>query len=306
MEQGIVCWARRPAAGCGAKCVKAGVPCRGCYGPPAGARPGSQDGFRDRRRDRLDRSGGDRGDHRHDPRHDGDLLSVQPSAVHSPQEAGASMKTITIDPITRLEGHGKIHLFLNDDGGLANAYFQVPELRGFEVFCRDRPSRRCRGSRRASAASALRRTTWPRRRRRMPSTASNSAARGVKLRELMYNGFYAGDHTTHFYALGGPDFVCRPRRAEGGAEHPGRDRQGRSRLGAKVIAAAGPRAAGRSDHRRQGASSGDRPSGRNVEARHQGRAAGADQDRCARWWSSGRRRSRSSTTSCWRIRPTST
>jgi F420-non-reducing hydrogenase large subunit len=31
-----------------------------------------------------------------------------------------------------------------------------------------------------------------------------------KLRELMYNGFYAGDHTTHFYALGGPDFVCGP------------------------------------------------------------------------------------------------
>ena len=35
-----------------------------------------------------------------------------------------------------------------------------------------------------------------------------SAAR--KLRELMYNGFFAGDHTTHFYALGGPDFVCGP------------------------------------------------------------------------------------------------
>ena len=35
-----------------------------------------------------------------------------------------------------------------------------------------------------------------------------SAAR--KLRELVYNAFYAGDHTTHFYALGGPDFVCGP------------------------------------------------------------------------------------------------
>ncbi|MBC8277052.1 MAG: hypothetical protein H8E46_02390, partial [FCB group bacterium] len=45
------------------------------------------------------------------------------------------MKTITIDPITRLEGHGKIHLFLKDDGELVNCYFQVPELRGFEKFC---------------------------------------------------------------------------------------------------------------------------------------------------------------------------
>ena len=33
------------------------------------------------------------------------------------------MKQILIDPITRLEGHGKIHLFVNDDGSLANAYF---------------------------------------------------------------------------------------------------------------------------------------------------------------------------------------
>ena len=49
------------------------------------------------------------------------------------------MKQILIDPITRLEGHGKIHLFVHDDGNLANAYFQVPELRGFEKFCVGRP-----------------------------------------------------------------------------------------------------------------------------------------------------------------------
>ena len=49
------------------------------------------------------------------------------------------MKTISIDPITRLEGHGKIEVFLNDKGDVENAYFQVPELRGFEVFCLGRP-----------------------------------------------------------------------------------------------------------------------------------------------------------------------
>ena len=45
------------------------------------------------------------------------------------------MKTITIDPITRLEGHGKIEIFLNERGDVENAYLQIPELRGFERFC---------------------------------------------------------------------------------------------------------------------------------------------------------------------------
>jgi len=121
-----------------------------------------------------------------------------------------TMRSITIDPITRLEGHGKIHLFLDDDGCLANAYFQVPELRGFEVFCRNRPveempritTRICGVCPEAhhmasvKAADAVYGVTPP------------PAAR--KLRELLYDGFFAGDHTTHFFALGGPDFVLGP------------------------------------------------------------------------------------------------
>ena len=46
---------------------------------------------------------------------------------------------ISIDPITRLEGHARVDLFLNEDGALANAYLIVPELRGFEKFCEGRP-----------------------------------------------------------------------------------------------------------------------------------------------------------------------
>ena len=45
------------------------------------------------------------------------------------------MKRIAINPITRLEGHGKIYIFLDEEGNVANTYFQVPELRGFEQFC---------------------------------------------------------------------------------------------------------------------------------------------------------------------------
>jgi len=49
------------------------------------------------------------------------------------------VKKISIDPITRLEGHGKIEIFLNDEGDVEDAFLQIPELRGFEKFCEGRP-----------------------------------------------------------------------------------------------------------------------------------------------------------------------
>ena len=49
-------------------------------------------------------------------------------------------RRITIDPITRLEGHGKIDIFLNDEGDVDRAFFQIPELRGFERFAQGRLS----------------------------------------------------------------------------------------------------------------------------------------------------------------------
>ena len=42
------------------------------------------------------------------------------------------MKTIKIDPITRLEGHGRIDLFLDDSGEVADCCLVIPEIRGFE------------------------------------------------------------------------------------------------------------------------------------------------------------------------------
>jgi len=119
-------------------------------------------------------------------------------------------KRITVDPITRLEGHGKIEIFLNDDGSVDNVFFQVPELRGFEKFAEGRPveempritSRICgvcpeaHLACSAKAGDAVYDIT-------LPPTAA-------KLRELQYNVFYVGDHTTHFYALAGPDFVMGP------------------------------------------------------------------------------------------------
>ena len=45
------------------------------------------------------------------------------------------MKEIKVDPITRLEGHGNISIFLNEQGEVENAYLKIPEFRGFEAFC---------------------------------------------------------------------------------------------------------------------------------------------------------------------------
>ena len=52
----------------------------------------------------------------------------------------AAKRRVTIDPITRLEGHGKIDIYLDDKGDVERAYMQVPELRGFEVFSIGRPA----------------------------------------------------------------------------------------------------------------------------------------------------------------------
>jgi F420-non-reducing hydrogenase large subunit len=117
---------------------------------------------------------------------------------------------ISIDPITRLEGHGKIEIFLDDHGNVANSYFQIPELRGFERFVVGRPieemalitNRICgvcpeaHNMAASKAADAVYKVNPPR--------------AGKMLRELLYSAFYCADHTTHFYALGGPDFVMGP------------------------------------------------------------------------------------------------
>jgi NAD-reducing hydrogenase large subunit len=48
-------------------------------------------------------------------------------------------QTITIDPVTRLEGHGKITIYLGDNGQVENAQFHVTQVRGFEKFSEGRP-----------------------------------------------------------------------------------------------------------------------------------------------------------------------
>jgi len=120
------------------------------------------------------------------------------------------MKEILIDPITRLEGHGNISIFLNDAGEVENAYLKVPELRGFEKFCVGRRAELmpllttricgvCPVAHHFASAKALDMAF---------DVEPTSVAK--KLRELMYAAYFIYDHTLHFYYLGGPDFVVGP------------------------------------------------------------------------------------------------
>lgn len=129
------------------------------------------------------------------------------------------MKQIAINPITRLEGHGKIEIFLDDEGNVANAYLQVPELRGFEQFCVGRRAEDmpvimgricgvCPEAHHLAATKAL---------DGLFGVEPPPAAK--KIRELLYMAFFVTDHTTHFYALGGPDFIVGPDAPRGTLTH---------------------------------------------------------------------------------------
>jgi len=119
-------------------------------------------------------------------------------------------RRISIDPITRLEGHGRIEIFLNEQGDVDRAYMQIPELRGFEVFSRGRPAEDmpqitsricgvCPTAHHMAAAKAL-----------DDLYQVEPTPTGRKIRELVYNAFMLEDHALHVYILGGPDFIVGP------------------------------------------------------------------------------------------------
>ncbi len=119
-------------------------------------------------------------------------------------------KEITIDPITRLEGHGKIDIFLDDAGNVAHACLQIPELRGYERFALGRLAEEM--PRITETICGVCPTAH-----HMCSTKALDDLYGVepppaakKIRELQYNTFMFEDHNLHFYFLGGPDFIVGP------------------------------------------------------------------------------------------------
>ncbi len=119
-------------------------------------------------------------------------------------------RRVVIDPITRLEGHGKIDILLNDSGDVDHAYLQIPEMRGFEVFSIGRPAEDmpqitsricgvCPTAHHMAATKAL-----------DDLYQVEPPPAGRKIRELVYNAFVMEDHALHVYLLGGPDFIVGP------------------------------------------------------------------------------------------------
>jgi F420-non-reducing hydrogenase large subunit len=116
-------------------------------------------------------------------------------------------RRLTIDPLTRLEGHGRVEIVLDDQGEVGEAYFVVPELRGFEQLCIGRPVEEmpqftgricglCPEAHHMAAAKAL---------DQLFGVEPTPAARCI--RELLYAAFVVSNHVTHFFALAGPDLL---------------------------------------------------------------------------------------------------
>lgn len=118
-----------------------------------------------------------------------------------------STQKITIEPVTRIEGHAKVTVHLKEDGTVEHAYMHVNEFRGFEKFCEGRlyfempqiTPRICgicpvsHHLAAAKAGDALTGQTPPR-----PASL---------LRELMHMGQLIQSHGMHFFELAGPDLL---------------------------------------------------------------------------------------------------
>ncbi len=118
-----------------------------------------------------------------------------------------STHKVTIEPVTRIEGHAKVTIHLDDHNQVEHAYFHVNEFRGFEKFCEGRmyfemPSITpricgiCPVSHHLAAAKAA------------DQVAGAEPPRPANLlRELMHMGQIIQSHGMHFFELAGPDLI---------------------------------------------------------------------------------------------------
>jgi NAD-reducing hydrogenase large subunit len=118
-----------------------------------------------------------------------------------------SAQKITIEPVTRIEGHARITLHLNEKGEVERSYLHVDEFRGLEKFSEGRPyfempqiTQRicgiCPVSHHLASAKACD-VIW----------GAGPTRPAMLLRELMHMGQFVQSHGMHFFYLAGPDFV---------------------------------------------------------------------------------------------------
>ena len=116
-------------------------------------------------------------------------------------------KRIIIDPVTRIEGHAKISIYMDDAGNVADAEFHVVEFRGFEKFCEGRPYTEMPGiTQRICGICPVSHT--------LASAKAGDALMAVsippaadKLRRLMNLGQIIQSHALSFFHLSAPDFL---------------------------------------------------------------------------------------------------
>jgi NAD-reducing hydrogenase large subunit len=118
-------------------------------------------------------------------------------------------QTITIDPVTRIEGHGKITIKLDDSGQVADAKFHVTEFRGFEKFCVGRTFPEmpgitmricgiCPVSHMLASAKAC---------DAILGVGQRIPASATKLRRLINHAQYTQSHALSFFHLSAPDLL---------------------------------------------------------------------------------------------------
>jgi F420-non-reducing hydrogenase large subunit len=119
-------------------------------------------------------------------------------------------KRIVIQPVSRIEGHAKVTIQLDDTGNVSDTKVNVVELRGFEKFCIGRPVEEL--PRIVTSICGV--CPWS---HHLASAKANDAVFGAelppagrKLRELCNSIAYTEEHILHFFFLSGPDFVMGP------------------------------------------------------------------------------------------------
>jgi len=118
---------------------------------------------------------------------------------------------ITIEPVTRVEGHGKVTIMMDDFGNVQDSRLHIVEFRGFERFVQGRPYWEapvlvqrlcgiCPVSHHLAAAKALDVIVGA-------GTGYGLTAVGDKMRRLMHYGQFFQSHVLHFFHLSSPDFL---------------------------------------------------------------------------------------------------
>ncbi len=120
-------------------------------------------------------------------------------------------KKITIEPVTRVEGHGKVTIYLDDYGNVRDSRLHIVEFRGFERFVQGRPYWEapvlvqrlcgiCPVSHHLAAAKALDVIVGA-------GSGEGLTPTGEKMRRLMHYGQFFQSHVLHFFHLSSPDFL---------------------------------------------------------------------------------------------------